>query len=59
MKKTIEFEFSEECLDTVAVDNLRALLYKSIFDVKVYADIKKVNVDGAEFWSEDRDNDGQ
>ncbi len=58
MKKTIEFEFDEEWLDNVATENLRALLYKSIFDVAVYANVKKVTVDGADFWSKDRDTDG-
>ncbi len=50
MKKKIEIEFSEKELDEVASQNLEGILYKVIYDVAVYADVKKVSIDGNVFW---------
>lgn len=56
MKTSIEIEFSEDYLDEIATENLSALLYKAIFDIKDYADVQKVSVDGKEFWNKEKDS---
>ena len=55
MKKKIEIEFSEKELDEVASQNLEGILYKVIYDVAVYADVKKVSIDGNVFWLKDKE----
>ena len=55
MKKKIEIEFSEKELDEVASQNLEAILYKVIYDIAVYADVKKVSIDGNVFWLKDKE----
>lgn len=55
MKKKIEIEFTEKELDNVASENLEAILYKTILDIKVYADVKKVSIDGNVFWLKEKE----
>ena len=55
MKKKIEIEFTEKELDDVATTNLEAILYKVIYDVAVYADVKKVSIDGNVFWLKEKE----
>lgn len=55
MKKKIEIEFSEKELGEVASQNLEGILYKVIYDVAVYADVKKVSIDGNVFWLKDKE----
>ena len=55
MKMTIELNFAEDWLDNVASENIEALLYKTIYDIKVYADVQNVSVDGKELWSKEKD----
>ena len=55
MKKKIEIEFTEKELDNVASENLDAILYKTILDIKVYADVKKVSIDGNVFWLKEKE----
>lgn len=57
MKKKIEIEFSEKELDEVASQNLEGILYKVIYDVAMYADVKKVSIDGNVFWLKDKERD--
>lgn len=55
MKKKIEIEFTEKELDNVAAQNLEAILYKTIIDIKDYADVKKVSIDGNVFWLKEKE----
>jgi hypothetical protein len=55
MKKKIEIEFTEKELDNVASENLEAILYKTIIDIKDYADVKKVSIDGNVFWLKEKE----
>lgn len=56
MKMTIELNFAEAWLDKVASENIEAILYKTLYDISVYADLQKVSVDGKEFWNKEKDS---